>query len=139
MKKIFFLLLCLILLISCGGGGGSSSGGGGSGSGYIGGNYSGQWISTKDGNVKGDLDVNIQQSGTQISGTVSATNTARGDINGNILGTISKIDEPGQISARVAWTNGGSGTYWGFYNNTMINGFYNDSGGDYGSFKVTRK
>jgi hypothetical protein len=136
MKKLISLLSLVLLLLSLScSSGGSSSGGS---SGYISGNWSGQWISTRYRGQGGAVTANFQQSGNQISGSVSATNTALGDVTGNVSGTISNSDGPGTINMGVAWTKGGSVTYNGDYNNTKISGSYSASNGDIGTFVLTR-
>jgi hypothetical protein len=126
MKISVLFLACILLLftLSCGSGGSSS----GSSSGYIGGNWSGQWIRTRYSGQGGAVSANFQQSGNQISGIASATNTALGDVTGNISGTISNSDGPGTINMGVAWTKGGSVTYSGSYGN------YSASNGDFETF-----
>ena len=138
MRKSFYslILVSLLLTLSCCSGGSSS--GGASEAGYLSGNWSGQWISTRYRGGGGALSVNFQQSGNQISGSASATNTALGDITGNISGTISKSDGPGTIDMGVAWTKGLSVTYSGSYTNTRISGNYSASNGDSGTFLLTR-
>jgi hypothetical protein len=133
---LFFTCIVLLFTISCSGGGSSS--GGGSGSGYLGENWSGQWISTRYSGQGGAISASIQQSGNQISGSASITNTAWGNVTGNISGTISNSAGPGTINMGVYWTQGGSATYSGNYNDTRISGNYSSSTGDFGTFLLTR-
>jgi hypothetical protein len=101
------------------------------------GNWSGQWMSYSGGG--GVLNANIQQTGMQISGTISATGTFLGDTTGNLSGTISSnINGTGSITM-VAWNNEGSVNFnFGSYSNTKISALYHASTGDYGTIVLTR-
>jgi hypothetical protein len=86
----------------------------------------------------GVLNANLQQSGMQISGTISATGTILGNVTANLSGTISNINGPGSITM-VAWTNGGSVNLSpGHYSNIEIYGGYRGSNGDEGTIVLNR-
>jgi len=140
------LVLCLVLLsLSCGGGG--SGGGGGSSSlppssgGYISGNWSGPWASSLYG-TKGTVTANLNQSGSQISGTAFVTRPGLpgGDVSGNVNGSISNPSGPGDITLGIAYSNQGYATFKGSYTNTQISGNYNNlTENDYGTFTLTNQ
>jgi hypothetical protein len=132
-KGLCIIIFTVLFLSGCGGGGGSSSGGS---SGYLDGSWSGQWTSNTG--ERGAITANIQQSGNQISGSVSITNTDLGNAPGSLTGTITNSNGPGNLNLGVAWTNGGSVTYSGTYDNTRISGNYTDSLGGSGTFTLTR-
>lgn len=136
-KRNWFLILILIpvfAMSSCGGGGG---GGDDDGNSYLGGTWTGTWVSTTDAGQGSTLVFSLIQSNLLLSGTAIMHDTAAGDMEGNVTGNISVVAGPGHISMVITTPNATQIAFAGTYTQNVITGTYTMSG-DRGIFNLAR-
>ena len=136
-NRNWFLILILIpvfAMSSCGGGGG---GGDDDRNAYVGGTWTGTWVSTANAGQGSTLVVSLIQTDTVLNGTGIMHDTAAGDLEGNVTGNISVPAGPGHLSMVITTANATQIAFAGTYTDSVITGTYTSSS-DRGIFNLAR-
>ncbi len=138
-----FLLIALVLVAalgvaSCNSGGGGLIGQIASGSGYVGGTWSGTLVSR---GAYGTMSLTITISQNELGdiiGTAKITGKFS-DSKGIVAGTVSNASGPGDIGFSISWGTGDTMTFIGTYTATTMKGAYSSlTIGDAGSFYLAK-